>query len=260
MGGIQLKIPIEMFKWTLTILVLMVTSVSVAETKFGATIYPKLCYFMPKFCYQYALGYGYQFPYPIYPFGQIALPQINGAFPTGSYQVNPTASASYTIPTIYTTSSRPPSPALQFPNGLIPSGGSTICPPLPIVCPPGINAPIVPNIDIRQGLLRMFNGCPCIDQRDGAGLSQGSPFGVMVGGGPGLSQQIPPGAVPIPNIPSPNVNVFPGSVPNPSQQFGPIGMPNLPRPFASQYQLPVSTFARIRTMSFPKAALSSKPE
>lgn len=259
MCGIQLNIPSDLFRWTLTIIVLMMMSVSVAETKFGSTIYPKLCYFMPKFCYQYAIG-GYGYPYQIYPYGQIALPQINGAFPypIGQIQVNPTGSASYTIPTVYTTTSRPASPGLQFPNGLIPSGGSTICPPLPIVCPPGINAPIVPNIDPRQGLLRMFNGCACIDQRDGAGFSQQIP---QAGIGSGFPQQFPPGAIPVPAIPSPNVNVIPGSIPNPSQQLGPIGMPNLPRPFASQYQLPVSPFARIRTMAFPKeAAVSSKPE
>lgn len=223
--------------------------VSVVETKFASAIYPKLCYFMPKFCYQYPLGYNYPFTYPIYPFGQIAFPQINGAFPIGPIQVNPTASASFTIPTIYTTTNRP---GLQFPNGPIPSGSSTMCPALPIICPPGINALIVPIVDPRQGLLRMFNGCACIDQRDGAGLSQQIPLGAMVGGGPGFSQQIPPG--------TPNVNVIPGSIPIPSQHLGQIGMPNIPRPFASQYQLPVSTFARIRTMSFPKAVVSSKPE
>lgn len=223
------------------IIVLILMSVSLAEAKFGSTIYPKMCYFMPTFCYQYPLGYGYPNPYAIYPFGQIALPQINGAFPIGQIQVNPMFS---------TTTNRPFSPALQFPNGQIPSGGSTICPPLPIVCPPGINAPIVPNIDPRQGLLRMFNGCPCIDQRDGAGLSQQIPPGAFMSGGPGFPQQIP----------SSNVNIIPGSFPNPSQQLGPIGMPNLPRPFAPQYRLPVSTFARIRTMSFPNAAVPSKPE
>lgn len=228
----------------------MVMSVSVAETKFGSTIYPKLCYyFMPKFCYQYTFGYGYPYPYPIYSFGQIALPQINGAFPNGQFQFNPTTSASYTIPTIYTTTNRPFSPALQFPNGQILSSGSTICPSLPIICPPGINAPIVPNIDQRQGLLRMFNGCPCIDQRDGAGMPQQIPSGGIAGGGPGLPQQMPP-----------NVNVNPGGFPNPSQQLGPIGMPNFPRSFATQYRLPVSRLVRIRTMSFPKAAVSSKPE
>lgn len=249
MCRIQSKIPSEIFRWTLMIIVLMLMSVSVAEAKFASTIYPKLCYFMPKFCYQYPLGYGYPYPYPIYPFGQIALPQINGAFPIGQIQGNPT---------IITTTNRPFSPALQFPNGQIASGGSTICPPLPSICPPGINAPIVPNIDPRQGLLRMFNGCPCIDQRNGAGLSQQIPPGAVMSGGPGFPQQIPPGAL---AIPSSNGNIIPGSFPNPSQQLGPIGMPNLPRPFAAQYQfMPVSTFARIRTMSFPNAAVSSKPE
>lgn len=153
------------------------------ESRTNSDFYTKLCYVLKlqRFCLPFGVGslaFPYQYPFPIPPIIQpvpigvnpgigvnvnpnIPFPMTGGAGlnPQGNAPlpmiVNPTQQ-SFTIPTMLTIPFNRPTitsniagqqPQTQqlFPN-------LPICPPTIIICPPNAAlAPVIPNIDPRQG-------------------------------------------------------------------------------------------------------------
>lgn len=130
-------------------------SIVMAEPKLDTRtdIYWKLCsvFKFSKFCLPYYWG---AYSYPLLPIPGAVLPIV----PFPPLVVNPTTSLPFTIPTIFTTPNRSPTPPVPqippgppqnipnqppFPN---PSGG---CPPGISICPP---AALSGPIDPRQGI------------------------------------------------------------------------------------------------------------
>ncbi|XP_031626161.1 serine protease filzig-like [Contarinia nasturtii] len=225
----------------LIILLIFYKSAVCADPKIESrTFYWKMCsiFKYSNFCLPYIYG-----PYSYPAFSQIPGSVVQIApFPL---IVNPSTSApSYTIPTVYTTTARPfsqsvpqvpiyPSipiiPNQPFPPVQIPS--TTQCPPNIAICPP---AALAVPFDPRQGLIRQFNGCPCMDPRNAnalpgaqsmnvAPMPPSSPGAPVFGAGPIPSGPIPSGVLGPPPIPG-------AIIPRPAAlQMAPLQFPRYSR-------------------------------